>query len=72
MKKDAPHQQHVETTSTSDSIVEIQFSEAMNCLEQSEATWCVTMPSEAVLHFDCLTNFCAQFGKVVALHDVNE
>lgn len=68
----AAHQQNVETSSTSDSILEMHFSDGASPCEQGEATWCVFMPSEAVLLFDSLTGFCSEFGKVLAVHDVNE
>mmetsp|Transcript_13261 Transcript_13261/g.18059 ORF Transcript_13261/g.18059 Transcript_13261/m.18059 type:complete len:80 (+) Transcript_13261:695-934(+) len=68
----APHQQHVETTSTADSIIETHMTEGGSPHEVAEPAWCVTMPSETVLHLDSLPDFCTEFGKVLATNDINE
>ena len=62
----------METTSTTDSIIDVHMSENASPYELGEATWCVTMPSEAVLLFDSLIEYCSEFGKVLAVQDINE
>ena len=70
----ATHQQNVETTSTSDSLHEIHFSyDGMSPFESAtDPVWCVTMPSEAVLHCDRLVESFENYGKVLNVQDINE
>lgn len=64
------HQQRAETTSTSDSMVELQMSENMSPFEDSEATWCVNMLPESVFVLGNLQDFVAHYGKVLAVVDI--
>ena len=70
----ATHHQNVETHSTSDSLHEIHFSyDGMSPFENAtDAVWCVTMPSEAVLHCDRLVESFENYGKVLNVQDLNE
>lgn len=62
------NQQHVETSSTNDSLHESDSSSGAS----SESVPSVVLPSEAVLFFDNLDNYFAEFGKVSTVIDVNE
>jgi len=70
----ATQHQNVETNSTSDSLHEMYFSyDGMSPFENaSDAVWCVTMPSEAVLHCDRLVESFENYGKVLNVQDINE
>ena len=66
-------QSQVETTSTADSVIETHLTEGGSPIESKEqVAWCVTMPSETVLHLDSLSDFLGEFGKVLATLDINE
>ena len=63
----------VETYSTQDSAREHHVSDGMSPADASEpAIWCVTLPCEAVLYFDNLNKFLADFGKVLSVLDIHE
>jgi len=63
---------NVETTSTSDSAQDVHSAETSPSKGAAETLWCVTLPSESVLLFDSLQDFMNNFGKVLAVQDVNE
>lgn len=64
----------METNSTSDSLHETHFSyDGMSPFEiATDAVWCVTVPSEAVLQCDMLVDSFKNFGKVLNVLDINE
>ena len=68
----SPQPQNVDTTSSTDSILEFHQSEGSSPPDNVEIVWCVTMPSETVLHLDSLEDFCQKYGKVLATNDINE
>lgn len=54
-------------------MAEVHMSEGMqSAADSQEAVWCVTLPSEAVLLFDCLHDFMNSFGKVITVTDIDE
>ena len=61
---------HADTSSTNDSVQDCDSSSGLS----SEATTvpAVILPSEAVLFFDNLDGYFAEYGKVLAVNDVNE
>ena len=61
---------HGDSSSTNDSVQDCDSSSGIS--SEAAAVPSVILPSEAVLFFDNLDNFLAEFGKVVAVNDVNE
>ena len=57
-----------DTASTNDSVQDFDSSSGAS----NEPVPQVILASEAVLFFDNLDNFLTEFGKVVAVNDVNE
>ena len=67
----AKNSNRAETTSTNDSLQDCSDS-SCGVVSTETVVPQVILASEAVLFFDNLDNYLAEFGKVLAVNDINE